>query len=95
VLEGTIDSSHVAVLHADNLVSSGRRDIETTTPLDERRRSVRPSTDSRPRIEVEETGYGFHDAALHRPIEAGEGAASCSPGHAASRPARRLSPTRR
>jgi len=73
VLEGTIDSSHVAVLHADNVAGSSRDDIDTKTPLDERRRSVRPSTDPRPRIEVEETGYGFHYAALHRPYEGGEG----------------------
>jgi phthalate 4,5-dioxygenase oxygenase subunit len=74
VLEGTIDSSHVAVLHADNVVSSGRKDVDTNTPLDDRRRSVRPSTDPRPRIEVEETDYGFHYAALHRPLEGGDGA---------------------
>ncbi|HEY3882613.1 MAG TPA: Rieske 2Fe-2S domain-containing protein [Trebonia sp.] len=73
VLEGTIDSSHVAVLHADNVAGSSRKDIDTKTPLDERRRSVRPSTDPRPKIEVEETGYGFHYAALHRPLEGGDG----------------------
>ena len=74
VLEGTIDSSHVAVLHADNVVSSGgRKDIETKTPLDDRRRSVRPSTDPRPRIEVEQTDYGFRYAALHRPLDGGDG----------------------
>jgi phthalate 4,5-dioxygenase len=67
VLEGTIDSSHVALLHADNVASSSREDVAERTPLDERRRSVRPSTDQRPRIEVEQTGYGFHYGALHRP----------------------------
>jgi phthalate 4,5-dioxygenase len=74
VLEDTIDSSHVAVLHADNVVSSSRKDVDTRTPLDDRQRSVRPSTDPRPRIEVEETDYGFHYAALHRPLEGGDGA---------------------
>ena len=73
VLEGTIDSSHVAVLHADNVAGSSREDIDTRTPLDERRRSVRPSTDPRPKIEVEETSYGFRYAALHRPLEGGDG----------------------
>jgi phthalate 4,5-dioxygenase oxygenase subunit len=73
VLEGTIDSSHVAVLHADNIAGSDRKGIDTKTPLDDKRRSVRPSTDPRPRIEVEETGYGFRYAALHRPLGGGEG----------------------
>jgi phthalate 4,5-dioxygenase oxygenase subunit len=72
VLEGTIDSSHVALLHADNVASSNREDVVAKTPLDERRRSIRPSTDQRPRIEVEQTAYGFHYGALHRPA-AGSG----------------------
>jgi phthalate 4,5-dioxygenase len=73
LLEGTIDSSHVAVLHADYVASSNRTGIESKTPLDDRRRSVRPSTDPRPKIEVEETDYGFRYAALHRPLEGGDG----------------------
>jgi phthalate 4,5-dioxygenase oxygenase subunit len=73
VLEGTIDSSHVAVLHSDNIVSVKRDGIDTKTPLDEQHRSVRPSTDQRPRLEVEERPYGFHYVAMHQPLDAESG----------------------
>lgn len=73
LLEGTIDSSHVAILQADNVAAEKRAGIEAKTPLDERYRSVRPSIDPRPRLEVEETPYNFRCVALHRPIDSDAG----------------------
>jgi phthalate 4,5-dioxygenase oxygenase subunit len=65
-LEGVIDSAHTNYLHADTfkpapgLVNSVYRDESLLV--------ARPSSDGRPRFEVEDTDYGFRYAAIRRPI---------------------------
>jgi phenylpropionate dioxygenase-like ring-hydroxylating dioxygenase large terminal subunit len=75
VLEGSIDSSHVAILHLDTLATmgSGPRsvgsfdfagepwDLDMQVPTGG---SGWPSQDNAPRIEVENTPFGFHYAAI-------------------------------
>jgi phthalate 4,5-dioxygenase oxygenase subunit len=76
VLEGSIDSSHVGILHLDTLavMGAGPRSVgsfdfagdpwdhEMLTPP--QAGDPWPSTDNAPRIEVEDTPYGFQYAAL-------------------------------
>ena len=82
VLEGSIDSSHVAILHLDTLATmgSGPRSVGSFDFAGEpwdldmpvpgggsgsgRRPGVWPSDDNAPRIEVENTPFGFHYAAI-------------------------------
>ena len=82
VLEGSIDSSHVAILHLDTLATmgSGPRsvgsfdfagepwDLDMPVPGNRQgqgpRPGVWPSDDNAPRIEVENTPFGFHYAAI-------------------------------
>jgi phthalate 4,5-dioxygenase oxygenase subunit len=64
-LEGVIDSAHSNYLHADLLV--GASDV-TTTHLKDDGAFARPSNDGRPKIEVEDTPYGFKYAAVRRPM---------------------------
>src|ERR1700728_928089 len=82
VLEGSIDSSHVAILHLDTLAAmgSGPRsgvsfafagepwDLDMPVPgagqRKGQRKGVWPSDDNAPRIEVENTPFGFHYAAI-------------------------------
>lgn len=75
VLEGSIDSSHVGVLHLDTLATMGAGprsvgsfqfagepwDLDMQVP---RGGAGWPSQDNAPRIEVENTPFGFHYAAL-------------------------------
>ena len=75
VLEGSIDSSHVAILHLDTLATmgSGPRsvgsfefagepwDLDMQVPGGG---AGWPSDDNAPRIEVENTPFGFHYAAI-------------------------------
>ena len=66
VLEGLIDSSHSSFLHADQIrhatgTERSGGDFEHGTVH-------RPSNDRRPRIEVEDTPYGFRYAAIRRPL---------------------------
>jgi len=89
VLEGSIDSSHVGVLHLDTLATMGAGprsvgsfgfagqpwDLDMPVPgrggqggpgqgPPARRPGVWPSDDNAPRIEVENTPFGFHYAAI-------------------------------
>lgn len=63
VLEGSIDSAHSSSLHSTNMPTaevSGSTATETAW--------LRPSNDKAPRLEAEATDYGFHYAAIRRPI---------------------------
>ncbi len=63
VLEGSIDSAHSSSLHSTNMPTAevaGSTATATTW--------LRPSNDKAPRLEVEETGFGFHYAAIRRPV---------------------------
>jgi phthalate 4,5-dioxygenase len=70
VLEGLVDSSHTGFLHrdhirpvADSAVPGSGSQFDWTGPG----RIERPSGDLRPRMEVEDTDYGFRFAAIRRP----------------------------
>ncbi|MGH7716973.1 MAG: Rieske 2Fe-2S domain-containing protein, partial [Vulcanimicrobiaceae bacterium] len=64
-LEGVIDSAHSNYLHTELLV--GAADLNTTQ-LTNDGVLARPSNDGRPKIEVEDTPYGFKYAAIRRPM---------------------------
>ena len=64
-LEGVIDSSHTNFLHA-NGVRAAADVSETIMGADFR--VARPSADVRPRMECEDTAYGFRYAAIRKPI---------------------------
>ncbi len=78
VQEGSIDSSHVAILHLDTLATmgAGPRNVgsfefagepwDLDMPVPGRRGGAGgwPSDDNAPRIEVENTPFGFHYAAI-------------------------------
>jgi phthalate 4,5-dioxygenase oxygenase subunit len=63
VLEGQIDSAHSSSLHSSDMrpAKVNRAEAAATHWL-------RPSTDKSPRLQVERTDYGFHYAAIRRPI---------------------------
>ena len=63
VLEGSIDSAHSSSLHSTNMPTA---EVEGSTATETA--WLRPSNDKAPRLEVEATDYGFHYAALRRPI---------------------------
>lgn len=63
VLEGSIDSAHSSSLHSTNMPTA---QVEGSTATD--MAWLRPSDDKAPRLEVEVTDYGFHYAALRRPL---------------------------
>src|SRR3954469_7387991 len=63
VLEGWIDSAHSSSLHSTNMPTA---EVEGSTATDTA--WLRPSNDKAPRLEVETTDYGFHYAAIRRPI---------------------------
>lgn len=63
VLEGAIDSAHSSSLHSTNMPTA---EVEGSTATDTA--WLRPSNDKAPRLEVEPTEYGFHYAAIRRPI---------------------------
>jgi phthalate 4,5-dioxygenase oxygenase subunit len=62
-LEGAIDSAHSSSLHSTDMPPAmvGRSTATATA-------WQRPSTDKAPKLEVEQTGYGFKYAAIRRPI---------------------------
>ncbi len=76
VQEGSIDSSHVAILHLDTLATmgAGPRTVgsfefagepwDVDMPVPGRGQGGWPSDDNAPRIEVENTPFGFHYAAI-------------------------------
>jgi phthalate 4,5-dioxygenase oxygenase subunit len=63
VLEGSIDSAHSSSLHSTNMPTA---EVEGSTATDTA--WLRPSNDKAPRLEVQATDYGFHYAAIRRPI---------------------------
>lgn len=63
ILEGAIDSAHSSSLHSSDMVPARVKGAEATDSL-----WLRPSTDKAPRLQVEETGYGFRYAAIRKPI---------------------------
>jgi phthalate 4,5-dioxygenase oxygenase subunit len=67
VLEGSIDSAHSSSLHSTNMPTA---EVQGSTATDTA--WLRPSNDKAPRLEVEATDYGFHYAAIRRPIRDAE-----------------------
>jgi phthalate 4,5-dioxygenase oxygenase subunit len=65
-LEGVIDSAHSNVLHT-NLIKPAAI-VESAKTNDDTSITLRPSDDPAPRIEVENTAYGFRYAAIRRPL---------------------------
>jgi phthalate 4,5-dioxygenase len=66
VMEGLVDSSHLTLLHTSPLKTTGGSD------LDFAKKTTHMQFNAAPRIEVEETDFGFHYAAM-RPLPEGEG----------------------
>jgi phthalate 4,5-dioxygenase len=64
-LEGVIDSSHTNLLHRHAVRPSGN---VATTVQGDNGVAQRPSRDTRPRMEVQDTAYGFRYAAIRKPI---------------------------
>jgi phthalate 4,5-dioxygenase len=64
-LEGVIDSSHTNLLHRHGVRPSA--DV-TTTIRQSSGVARRPSNDTRPRMDSEDTPYGFRYAAIRKPI---------------------------
>jgi phthalate 4,5-dioxygenase oxygenase subunit len=63
VLEGSIDSAHSSSLHSTNMPVA---QVSGSTAKDGV--WLRPSNDKAPRMEIEETAYGFQYAALRKPL---------------------------
>ena len=63
VLEGQIDSAHSSSLHSSDMVPAK---VESAAADDQG--WYRPSTDKSPRMQSAKTDYGFHYAAIRRPI---------------------------
>lgn len=63
ILEGAIDSAHSSTLHSTDMVPARKKGAEADDAL-----WYRPSTDRAPRMQVEETPFGFRYAAIRRPI---------------------------
>lgn len=64
-LEGVIDSAHSNVLHR-NLITPVPG--EASVSSDGTYKTLRPSDDTAPRIEAEDTSYGFRYAAIRKPL---------------------------
>jgi phthalate 4,5-dioxygenase oxygenase subunit len=62
--EGQIDSAHSSSLHSSNMRPAK---VDAAKALDTH--WLRPSTDKAPRMQCERTSYGFHYAAIRRPIK--------------------------
>jgi len=63
IMEGQIDSAHSSSLHSSDMRPAK---VDSAKAVDTH--WLRPSTDKAPRLEVEKTSYGFHYAAIRRPI---------------------------
>jgi phthalate 4,5-dioxygenase oxygenase subunit len=64
-IEGVLDSAHSNFLHADTFkptASVAVSELRSDLSVD------RPSNDTRPKLEIQNTDYGFRYAALRRPI---------------------------
>jgi phthalate 4,5-dioxygenase len=64
ILEGQIDSAHSSSLHSSDMVPAQVDGAKATEA-----NWLRPSTDKAPRMQCERTSYGFHYAAIRRPIK--------------------------
>lgn len=64
-IEGVIDNAHVAFLHADTIRPATG---VGTTVFDSAGRQDRPSNDLKPRMEAQNTAYGFRYASIRKPI---------------------------
>jgi phthalate 4,5-dioxygenase oxygenase subunit len=64
-VEGNIDSAHASILHAAQMTASA--DVSKDTRLADGK-SLRPSADLAPRLEIQNTSFGFHYAALRKPM---------------------------
>jgi phthalate 4,5-dioxygenase oxygenase subunit len=64
ILEGAIDSAHSSTLHSSEMRPAR---VEGAMATDEYWQ--RPSTDKAPRMQTQTTSFGFHYAALRRPIK--------------------------
>jgi phthalate 4,5-dioxygenase oxygenase subunit len=63
ILEGAIDSAHSSSLHSTDMPPArvdGAKATQTVWP--------RPSTDKAPRLQLQQTSFGFRYAAIRRPI---------------------------
>jgi phthalate 4,5-dioxygenase oxygenase subunit len=72
VLEGLVDSSHVGFLHSDHVrpvSQTAAPDGGTQVDWEDGGRIERPSDDQRPRMEVQDTDYGFRSAAIRRTVQ--------------------------
>jgi phthalate 4,5-dioxygenase len=65
-IEGVIDSSHTNFLHKDNYSPAALTDGVTIQT--DNFTALRPSRDTRPYYEVQDTDYGFRYAAVRKPI---------------------------
>jgi phthalate 4,5-dioxygenase oxygenase subunit len=63
-IEATIDSAHIGVLHLGLAFLPGEDGKASSLPF--------PSNDNAPRIEAENTDFGFHYAAIRKPIACGD-----------------------
>ncbi len=63
-LEGGIDSAHSSSLHSTDMPAARVPGAVATGDAWQR-----PTTDKSPRLQVEETGYGFRYAAVRRPLQ--------------------------
>jgi phthalate 4,5-dioxygenase len=67
VLEGQIDSAHSSSLHSSDMVPANVDAAKATDTT-----WLRPSTDKAPRMQAQNTSFGFHYAAIRRPIHNAE-----------------------
>ncbi|MGE0170407.1 Rieske 2Fe-2S domain-containing protein [Nocardioides sp.] len=76
-LEGAIDSAHQTYLHDSKsrlerdeayAARAAAQDLDPTDGFDETGQTVRPWNDGRPKLEVEDTDYGFWYAAVRKPM---------------------------
>jgi len=65
--EGQIDSAHSSSLHSSDMVPAR---VESAAADD--KSWYRPSTDKSPRMQTQTTSYGFHYAAIRRPMKNAE-----------------------
>jgi phthalate 4,5-dioxygenase len=65
-VEGVIDSAHTNYLHADTFKPASG--LELSVYKDDFLKVARPSNDGRPRMEIENTPYGFRYAAIRKPL---------------------------
>ena len=66
VIEGLVDSSHLSVLHVAGLQATNDSDLAFA------KKTSHMQFDAAPRIEAEETDFGFHYAALRKAKDAAE-----------------------